>query len=561
MNRPLAVFASCALLVFCALGERMIRVSAPTFDEPVHLASGYTALVQSRRLLNAMDHPPLAEAWAALPLLALRPNTFFARPEWLAGRVYNYADVFLYKNDVDARRLLDTARRWSLATWGAALLLPIVLWSARLAGPAGAAGACLLFAFCPPLLSNAALVTTDAGPAALFAACFFFLSLEPRPRWAWAAAGACAGAALASKFSMIVLPPLAAALALAEARAERRDPPWAQAAVFAAAGFMVLAAAYRLDLALFWRGLSETLERLGEGRGSFLLGRRAVTGQLGYFPAAVLVKTPLPLLIAAALGAWSLLRSRRRALLWLGLPAAAFFAAALTSKTQIGYRHLLPVYPALVVLGGCGLALLWSHARGRVAASALALWLSGGVVAAGPHYLAYFNEVAGGPAGGSRWLVDSNLDWGQGLEPLAAELKKRGNPPVYLSYFGVADPSYYGIKHFPVAWVSTVERREGVVRPDARPPLLAVSATNRRAVYFADGELFSWLEGREPAAVPGHSIFLYELGDEPGVRGLAELLRKAGQPGAAEAVLVEYGRGARGKDPVVETRAQGPRRP
>jgi len=28
-----------------------------------------------------------------------------------------------------------------------------------------------------------------------------------------------------------------------------------------------------------------------------------------------------------------------------------------------------------------------------------------------PHYLAYFNELAGGPDTGYKWLVDSNLDW------------------------------------------------------------------------------------------------------------------------------------------------------
>ena len=35
-----------------------------------------------------------------------------------------------------------------------------------------------------------------------------------------------------------------------------------------------------------------------------------------------------------------------------------------------------------------------------------------------PHYLAYFNELAGGPANGFKELVDSNLDWGQDLKNL-----------------------------------------------------------------------------------------------------------------------------------------------
>jgi hypothetical protein len=35
-----------------------------------------------------------------------------------------------------------------------------------------------------------------------------------------------------------------------------------------------------------------------------------------------------------------------------------------------------------------------------------------------PHFLAYFNESVGGPKAGYKVLVDSNLDWGQGLKHL-----------------------------------------------------------------------------------------------------------------------------------------------
>jgi len=33
-------------------------------------------------------------------------------------------------------------------------------------------------------------------------------------------------------------------------------------------------------------------------------------------------------------------------------------------------------------------------------------------------FLAYFNKVIGGPDGGARYVVDSNLDWGQDLRRL-----------------------------------------------------------------------------------------------------------------------------------------------
>ena len=36
-----------------------------------------------------------------------------------------------------------------------------------------------------------------------------------------------------------------------------------------------------------------------------------------------------------------------------------------------------------------------------------------------PYYLTYFNQTVGGPSGGYRYVVDSNLDWGQDLRRLA----------------------------------------------------------------------------------------------------------------------------------------------
>ena len=44
-----------------------------------------------------------------------------------------------------------------------------------------------------------------------------------------------------------------------------------------------------------------------------------------------------------------------------------------------------------------------------------------------PYYLAYFNQLAGGPSGGYRVLVDSNLDWGQDLPGLVRYVIDRGN--------------------------------------------------------------------------------------------------------------------------------------
>ena len=565
------LLAALGLAAFVGLGWSMIRTSAPTYDEPVHLASGFTALRTGTRYINAMDHPPLAEMWAALPLLALRPATFFQNRDWAAERVYNYADFFLYKNIVDAERMLNAARLWCLLSWGALLAVGILGWARRLGAAPAMAAAGLMLGFCPPLFTNAALVTTDAGSAVFFYLTFWLLREEKRSWGRWLAVGAAMGAAMCCKFSMFILPFFVVTMLLAEqklARASKGAPPGssqrlkalsAGLALAFLAGVVVILASYRFDSAvLYGKGLFATLSRLEQGRPSFFFGSYSTTGNRFYFPAALAVKTPLPLLLAAGAGVWALWRAAPpdqgrggglgpfRELVWLAAPPAVYLLLACFSKTQIGYRHILPLYPFLVVAAAVGLGRFWRRAWGKVAAVTLCVWLAASVLRCHPDYIAYFNEAAGGPEGGLRCLGDSNLDWGQGLKALAEGLRRMGNPPVYLCYFGVADPSYYGIRYAPLGTITNVDRREGVVKPgDSDRVLFAISATNLQATYYVDHSVFVWLKARRPRLTAGHSMFLYDLTDDAdGIGRLAELLKAAGDPGEAARLRARHVRPA-----------------
>lgn len=536
-----ASLASVVGFTLCAaFGAGLIRHSGPTYDEPVHLAAGYTDLARGCCRLNALDHPPLAEMWAAIPLLALKPDTFPAHPDWLNARVYHYGDLFLFHNRSAADSLLSAARYFNLLTLSALLSFCVCWWAWRLDGAPAAFAAALALGFCVPWFSNAALVTTDAMSAALFFAAFAALSPRPRPLGRWALAGALAGAALGAKFNMILLPPLLGACLLAEARVEK-DARLDALGLLSAAGCaaLALAACYQFaSVGLWWKGLSATLSRLSEGRAAFLFGRHSTEGWWWYFPAALLLKTPLALLLAAGAGAWACRRLPRGELAWALLPPAFYFASALTSKTQIGYRHLLPVYPFLVLLAGLGGAELWRRGRGgRAAACALAAWAAFAALRAHPHHLAYFNELAGGR--GASLFADSNLDWGQDLRGLAAELKRRGDPVVVLSYFGSDDPAAAGLRYVPLAVVANVERPGNAALEEGAPVLLAVSQTNRAAVYYREKSLFAWLAARVPVAAPGGSLFLYDLtGDAEGRSRLAALLTAAGRSGDARTVML-----------------------
>ena len=64
-----AVLVAAAALYF-ALQVGSYTQKSATYDEPVHLAAGYAALVYGDHRLDAC-HPPFVRMWAALPLLAM----------------------------------------------------------------------------------------------------------------------------------------------------------------------------------------------------------------------------------------------------------------------------------------------------------------------------------------------------------------------------------------------------------------------------------------------------------------------------------------------------------
>jgi len=216
-------------------------------------------------------------------------------------------------------------------------------------------------------------------------------------------------------------------------------------------------------------GLAQTTHDLA-GRLAFLNGRTYLGGSLAYFPYVWLVKTPLALfgLITLGLGAAFSRRGKENSresqtsassplgLLHSSAPlivlVVIYGAFALTTQINIGHRHLLPLYAPMLILAGGAAGLLNGVSR---VAKVLVIFLAGWFIAESlwirPSYLAYFNPIAGGPANGYRHLVDSNVDLGQDLIALRRWLETdtaaRGKPePVFLSFFGPADPIAHGIQ-------------------------------------------------------------------------------------------------------------------
>ncbi|MDA8130300.1 MAG: hypothetical protein M0011_02230 [Elusimicrobia bacterium] len=524
-GRTAALSAVAAALGACflLLGLSASRRSSASFDESFNILSGWE-FSRSGRLPAGQPNPPLLLRLLALPLQSedlTRPDeeACLAEPRSCGYR-------FIYGNTVPPDTLLGRARAVSMAQ-GLLLVLLCGLWAYGLGGAAAAVPALALAAFMPPLLAHSAVAGADMGNALLCTAALylFWRSSVSRRVLFTAAAGIFLGLALAGKYTAAILLPLCAFYALRGGEGRGRRSIWWSLAAIAA---LLLACLPEPPWRWLSRGLAVARE-LDGGHLTYLLGAVSREGSWYYFPLALLVKTPLPALIlgAAGLRYFPAGRSDR---FYLLLPAAAWLALGLAAKTQVGVRHLLPLYPLLCVWSGAAAGELWKAggAARRTLTAGLLFWQAAAAVAASPWQLSYFNELAGGETSGYRFLLDSNLDWGQGLKELAAYSRAKGTDHVYLSYFGCGDPHAYGLKYSPVL-MTTCARLPG----DGPPPgggrqLLAVSATNRLGVYYTPRTLFGWLDGRAPYRIAGGSIWVYD------VTGDARALKLLSCPGLSQ---------------------------
>jgi 4-amino-4-deoxy-L-arabinose transferase-like glycosyltransferase len=262
-----------------------------------------------------------------------------------------------------------------------------------------------------------------------------------------------------------------------------------------------------------------------DGRPAFLFGRHSESGFWYYFPATFLLKTPLPLLILFALGLVTASRTAapRRVETLVLLPLGLFFGLSMIQSINIGHRHLLPAYPFVLVIAGrvAGLASRTRRPSLFALVAVLTLWQAVTAARAFPHYLAYFNELGGGPEKGWRLLVDSNLDWGQELKGLRKWMGEHQVSEVKLAYFGTADVKYYGVRALRLPGYQPAP--PGVSVREVRPgDVVVVSATLLQGLYLPPSArgLMDLLRPRPPVAVIGHSLFVYradfthELPDE-----------------------------------------------
>jgi 4-amino-4-deoxy-L-arabinose transferase-like glycosyltransferase len=550
-RRCLIALALLAVLA-CALCVSTYRIFGNFWDEPEHIAAGLV-LIDRGEYRYDVQHPPFARLAAAIgPYLA--GARFHGEPDPIgdaAGR------DLLYHSSASYETLLTLARLGMLP-FLLLLLGATFQWTRHWYGAPPALLAVLFLVSCPVILGHAAVVAVDVPVTALTMASLYLLL-----RWFEApglgrglAFGLAAGLAVATKVSAIPFIGVAAA-ALAAVRlallraAPLHTPLRSQLAPrvrsMAAGLLLALAVVFGVygdrlvylttpDLAPsralnFYVGTHGALHDLAyriaahvplpfgfamvpenilgvewhntHGHLSFLLGQLASNGWWYFYPVALAVKTPLPLLLLGLTGlALLAVRGARAANLYLMAPSVCFVAimsfCCLYSHINIGVRHVLIAYPLLAMGAGYALPALWERWCSRLARSALLallLWQVATLAYAYPDYLAYFNAIAGEHP--ERILVDSDLDWGgQDLRRLERVLAARHVSSLWIGYKGTADLSLEAL-------------------PPFKPLMPHQPVTGWVAITMLtlqeDPAGYEWLQRYRPVQRVGQSFELYDI--------------------------------------------------
>jgi 4-amino-4-deoxy-L-arabinose transferase-like glycosyltransferase len=541
-----ALIALC--VIACALVVSTYRVFGNFWDEPEHIAAGLV-LIDRDQYLYDNQHPPFARLAAAIgPYLA--GARFHGDPMPIgedAGR------DLLYHSPASYETILTLARLGMLP-FLVVLLVATWTWTRRWYGEPAAVASTLFLVATPVILGHSGVVAVDVPVTAMIMLALYLLLrwLEaPNVRSAlWL--GLATGLAVATKVSAIPFLGIAAAalFAVRLALIPRAALPWrpmrraGTAALGLLLSLLIVVGIYgprRVYLtdaqhtpsnALnFWVGSHGPLHDIAyrfaaqvplplgvqmvplsilgvewhndHGHISFLLGQTAKDGWWYFYPIALGVKTPLPLLLLGLAGLSVLaVRGVRAANIYLLAPSVCFVSillfACLYSHINIGVRHVLIAFPLLAMGAGYLVVTLWDRWRSalaRILITALVLWQVSTVTFTFPDYLAYFNVIAGSHP--ERILVDSDLDWGgQDLRRLEKVLAARGVHQFFLGYQGTADLSREALPAF------TVLKPNQPVTGWVAITMLTLQENQRG---------YGWLEKYQPVQRVGKSFDLYDI--------------------------------------------------
>ncbi len=578
--------------------------TSPVFNEIGHLPAGLANWQGYFQLYRV--NPPLPRMVAVLPCIFMECLTDWSNFGMDSVSREEIPMGIRFAN-VNGKKVfwIFTVTRWACIPFSLLGAWITYRWAKELWGEKSGLMACALWCFDPAILGNGSLVMPDVPAAALgLGAIYVFWHWLRKPTWKRAFwSGIVLGLAEMCKMTLLIyffLIPILWLLWSISAHDPRSSRWWLWEPAMLSA--ILVTALLMLNLGYCFTGsfkkigefrfLSRTLSGrqaadnaipgnrfvhtwLGQmpaplpadylqgidrqwtdfelGSRSYLHGEWRERGWWYYYLYALAIKMPLGTCTLFLLAVASCFITKESFATWrdelvLLLPAVALLAL-ISSQTgfSIHSRYSLPILPfSFIWISKVGKRFPLRHWKFTAAVGVALCWMIGSSLWQYPHSLSYFNESVGGAINGHRYLLDSNIAWGQDLLFLKIWLDSRPEAkPVGLASFGWMHPELVGINfNLPPFGPRTPLDASIITNPcqlGPRPGWYAIDVNYLHASHWpaaSPGLQWTMIPTTDlnyeyflhfhPVATAGYSIYIYHLtlDDVNPVRrklGLAEL--------------------------------------
>lgn len=451
------------LMIFSAQSDSL------TVDEIVHISAGYLHTWSGNYTFNS-EHPPLLNDLAGLFAKLARPNLpAVSLSNFKGDDQWQYGDLFFYHSGNNVEKIVFWTRLpFIFLTLG--LIYLVFIWAKEVFGPKAGLMAAALVGFCPNILAHGRLATTDAVAFFYLLAVWLLRKYILKSSWVNALTlGVGIGLVCLAKFSgVLILPVIGFGLIYFWiVKRPKFLKAFGQLLIILVTAFilswLIYAFSMRGQLSTssvlmapinkFIQGYNIVADHNKVGHWNYLNGQIDFQGWWYYFPLVLWYKLTIPSLLLIGLAIFfgpkkapSGEKYKRYFLdeFLIIFPGIWFLGFSLTSHIDIGIRHILPVLPFLFLFAS-RLGETTNLILKPIVAGLVILHVAFGVLAF-PNYIAYFNQIAGGPNGGINHLIDSNLDWNQNMKRFASYAKAKNIKEVYTYCWDLESFQYYGVK-------------------------------------------------------------------------------------------------------------------
>ena len=539
-----------AILVAVFLGLTIFasQNDSLTLDETVHIPVGWIYAKYGIYKMN-IEHPPLMKIISGIFLLPLNlhyPSQYPLPTEYDGTDQYPFGDSLLMYSENNMDKILFWGRLPAiLMTTG--LMIVIYIWTKKITNSRVTGILAMVLGMnVPIILAHGRLANTDAPLTFFYLLTFYFLWIFlEKPTFKYSILlGLSMGFALASKFSALIILPISILLILTKIFFFREKYYSAIKPLVLYVLSMILAVilvwgiylgaqrneifnnnALELGASVNFRvadtlwekivfkpldwysgGLKfviNNLERYGYLNGDLRLG-----GHWNYFLYGLLYKTPLPMLILFLIGLFVAsfqIYKKKDSFMWLFilLPFIIYLGISAMGKLNIGVRHIMPIYPFMVIVSTMGVWTLSKKRNNLVKISTIffVLWLMVDIAIHYPSFMGYFSQVIGSNHNNYKYLFDSDVDWLQDDQRMIKYLKSQSIGTVYMANKN---------KLF-VFWdIDVIEINKNSEKPPSGS--YVVLSSNDKAWANNTNNAIDWIvKNKSPIHHIGYSIYLYKI--------------------------------------------------